>query len=215
MSDILDTLYCELPISIPNLLWQESTLLGVSHRLFDIMFRTSLLRRRLPLIDSDRDKASRLKDELQDWHWSKTCDNSIATSDVEPPEGMLLTAALYRLACLLLVEKVMDTSIQSIHHIARAIVIQASQVICQIPADDLERSIHSWPLLILGFAAVTGWERALFSAPFEQAEGSLRFGHAAQAYDLLQRSWFSHDEAGQVLGLNTLLRDDLLCQIFI
>jgi hypothetical protein len=74
-----------------------------------------------------------------------------------------------------------------------------------------------WPSLILGCAALTPAERTLFSAPFEDcARGSgLGMGSAVQAYKLLRKAWEFDIGSGKELGLDILLRDDLLCGVFL
>lgn len=208
-------MYNAAPASDVDTSWQESSLLGVSQVLFNVIFRTSQLRRRLPLNNSDRLEARRLSLALRDWHWSQNTSVFSSPGEERPPDGMLLTSQLYHSACLMYLEKVMDISLQSSHTVVRSIIENISQIIRQMSLDDVQQSIHLWPLLILGFAAVTPWERNIFKAPFEGPRNFHGFGSVQQAYNLLQRSWCVGETDGKVLGLDTLLQDDLLCQIFI
>lgn len=73
----------------------------------------------------------------------------------------------------------------------------------------------TWPSIILECAAESPNDRAVFSDPFVETirEGAL--GSAVQSYRLLRQAWQIDSVFGRQLGLDILLRDDLLCNVFL
>lgn len=189
----------------PGPLWTLNAILGLSHDLFDIAFRISQLRRRMPLRGPDLFKASELEDRLGEWEITATFDGRR-----EPPLEMVVAANLYHLACLLLLHKLQNPRLISSDLFSRTIVLKAVEFIEQLPQTGTHVFVLMWPLLVVGSAAVIEDHRAIFRSPFERANG---FGHAVQVARLLQYAWSFDDSLGRDLGLDVLFREDLACTI--
>ncbi|PVH81661.1 hypothetical protein DL98DRAFT_165087 [Cadophora sp. DSE1049] len=202
----------------PKNMWKDSSLIGVCHGLFDAIFQTSLLRRQLPLTASNRLYAQELEELVFNWQWSSSQGDVTESSEENsprPPEAMVRAGRLYRLACLLLIEKILKPSLKSYGQVPRNLVTEFCQIIRQLSPEDTKQSIYLWPLLIIGTAAQTPSERDLILAPLQSNQNTSGFGSRDQGCTFLMRSWGAVESSDGVLGLDILLRDDLLSEIFI
>ncbi|KAH9208402.1 fungal-specific transcription factor domain-containing protein [Leptodontidium sp. 2 PMI_412] len=202
----------------PRNMWKDSSLIGVSHDMLDAIFRTSLLLRQLPLTVPNRRYALELKEVVFNWQWDSPHGQVIehgGETEPRPPETMIKTGELYRLACLLLLEKILEPSLRSSDQVPRNLVTEFCQLIRQLSPEDTKQSVYLWPLLIMGTAAETHSERELFLAPLQHNPNTFGFGNRTQGCTFLIRSWGLGESSDGVLGLDILLRDDLLCEVFI
>ncbi|KAH7323641.1 fungal-specific transcription factor domain-containing protein [Rhexocercosporidium sp. MPI-PUGE-AT-0058] len=202
----------------PKNMWKESSLIGVSHGIFDAIFRSSLLLRQLPLTEPNRIYALELRETVLNWRWDSP-DWEVTENDSEnsssPPEAMIKTGLLYRLACFLLLEKILEPSLTSSDKVSRNLVTEFCQTIRQLSPEDIKQAFHLWPLLIMGTAAQTSSERELFLTPLQNNPNTFGFGNRIQGCTFLIRCWGLVESSDGVLGLDILLRDDLLCEVFI
>jgi hypothetical protein len=67
----------------------------------------------------------------------------------------------------------------------------------------------------MGSAANSPTEHAIFSAPFEYNKITASFGNRDQGYSFLLRCWAEDGGLDGPLGLDILLQDDILCEMFI
>lgn len=201
----------------PGPLWKTSAILGSSHVAFEYAFRISRLRRRLPLIGQGLEDAMRLKGLLCEAaaEPQRTQYASSASADATPPLEMTITARLYVHACILVLEKLLDTSLSASDALPRSTISSAVLLYSQLPRAEQKRPMLTWPSIILGCAAESPNDRAVFSDPFVETirEGGL--GSAVQSYRLLRQAWQIDSVLGRQLGLDILLRDDLLCSVFL
>ncbi|KAH6670503.1 fungal-specific transcription factor domain-containing protein [Halenospora varia] len=192
-------------------IWKTSAIIGSAHEVFEYAFRISRLRRRLPLQGPDLEEASRLMDLL---YLSKP--DSLCTSHQScPPAEMTLTTSLYTLACILILSKLLVPTLSSSSPLPRTIISRALTIYTQLPEAELTRPMLMWPSIILGCAAVGPEERKVFCTPFEESMRQKGLGSAVQSYRLLRRAWEVDCVLGRALGLDILLRDDLLCSVFL
>ncbi|KAH8674566.1 fungal-specific transcription factor domain-containing protein [Tricladium varicosporioides] len=195
-------------------IWKTSAIIGSAHEVFDYVFRISQLRRRLPLQGPDLEEASRLMDIL---HISKLPVLGSLNSHLQlgPPAEMILTTHLYTLACVLILSKLLDLTLSSFSPLSRNIISRALTIYAQLPEAELPRPILMWPSIILGCAAVSQEERKIFCKPFEESIKQKGLGSAVQSYTFLKRAWEVDCTLGRALGLDVLLREDLLCCVFL
>jgi hypothetical protein len=119
--------------------------MGVSHGIFDVIFRSSLLRRQLPLRSLGRHYGQTLKITLVEWEWPGSVGGNAEISGQfmpSPPEKMLRTGQLYRLACLLLLEKVLNISLKSSDDISRCLIGEFCQILLEAPSEDTGQAVH-------------------------------------------------------------------------
>tara|TARA_R110002060_G_scaffold29390_3_gene39684 strand:+ start:218 stop:850 length:633 start_codon:yes stop_codon:yes gene_type:complete len=198
-------------------MWKSSALIGICQTLFDAIFRISLLRRQLPLTDFDQLYAQELKENVLQWRWDSTEENApeYRRQDSRPPDAMVRTGHMYQLACLLLVEKILAPDLAAHHQVPRNLIVQFCHIFRQLSPELAKHSVHLWPLLIMGTAAQTRSERELFLAPLQSHQTTPGFGNRHQGCTFLMRCWGLSKSSDEALGLDVLLRDDLLCEIFI
>ncbi|KAH7393466.1 fungal-specific transcription factor domain-containing protein [Cadophora sp. MPI-SDFR-AT-0126] len=202
----------------PNNMWKDSSLIGVCHGLFDAIFQVSLLRRQIPLTASNRVYAQELRELVFNWQWRSPqgdVNESSGENSPRPPEAMVRAGRLYRLSCLLLIEKILKPSLKSSDQVPRNLVTEFCHIIRQLPPEDTKQSVYLWPLLIIGTAAQTQSERSLILAPLQSNPDTSGFGNRSQGCTFLIRSWGAIESSDGALGLDILLRDDLLSEIFI
>lgn len=201
----------------PGPLWKTSAILGSSHVAFDYAFRISRLRRRLPLTGQDLEDAMRLKGLLceAEAESQRTQHASSTSADARSPLEMTTTTCLYTYACILLLEKLLDTSLSASDDLPRRTIYNAVLLYSQLPRAEQKRPMLTWPSIILGCAAESPSDQAVFSDPFVETirEGGL--GSAVQSYRLLRQAWQIDCVLGRQLGLDILLRDDFLCSVFL
>ncbi|KAG4441702.1 hypothetical protein IFR05_002836 [Cadophora sp. M221] len=202
----------------PRNMWKDSSLIGVAHDMLDAIFRSSLLLRQMPLTIPNLQYAQELRVMVFNWRWDSPEGHIIeqgGETELSPPESMVKTGELYRLACLLLLEKILEPSLRSSDQVPRSLVTEFCQIIRQLSPEDTKQSVHLWPLLIMGTAAQTQSERELFLAPLQHTPNTFGFGNRTQGCTFLIRSWGLGEGSDGALGLDILLRDDLLSEVFI
>ncbi|KIM93807.1 hypothetical protein OIDMADRAFT_149569 [Oidiodendron maius Zn] len=132
-----------------------------------------------------------------------------------PPEQMTITTQLYLLASSLLLQKVQHLSLAAQDALPQSIMQTAVVLFPQLPNEDLVQPILTWPSLILGTAAITPSDRAMFIALFEASMRKKDSGSATQASQILKKCWEIDPSTGSELGMDILLRNDLLRTVFL
>jgi hypothetical protein len=198
--------------------WRNSSLLGISHDFFNYIFKLSYLRQNIPLQGNDRIEALIILAKLKTWtpltvidsNGSGNLDNSA------PPWEMLIMARLYRAATLIYAGKILKPSLTTDDPMVRDIVESGQAILQEVPEDKWQQaSVLIWPLLILGISAVSFDERQCFYRPLEFLLSVMNLGCVKTVLTLLENSWtpYPNEDGGRCLGLDVLLRDDLLCEV--
>lgn len=199
----------------PGPTWRLSALIGSSHEAFDLVFRISQLRRRIPLQGSDIAEASHLQLVLYNLGSVIQSESHGSIPENHPPEQMTITTQLYLLASSLLLQKVQHLSLAAQDALPQSIMQTAVVLFPQLPNEDLVQPILTWPSLILGTAAITPSDRAMFIALFEASMRKKDSGSATQASQILKKCWEIDPSTGSELGMDILLRNDLLRTVFL
>jgi hypothetical protein len=215
MQDLLQTLVGNAHTADWGKDWRESALLGISHDLFDYIFKLSYLRRKVPLKGNDLTEAVIILTKLQAWRPlnAAIADDLIGSEASVPPWEMIVMARLYHTASLIYVSKVVDTALATDDPLVREMVRRGQRILQTVPDHKLQQAtVLIWPLLILGISAVSLDERECFYRPLQFLLSVTNLGCVKTVMTLLQNAWAlnpgSHDE--RELGLDVLFRDDLL-----
>ena len=196
-----------------------STILDVPSEILGIVVRLSSLRRCIPLLAQDEIRAIRIYSKLEAY---LTASIQIGTDFDQPtspgnPLQFILMGELYYLACLLLLEKILNPSLQAHDTGIRKILQRALTVWSKFVAAGFKSPTSKWPLVILGCGAFTESERQVFQKPFKRLS-SLGVGGAHNILVLFEQAWGT-SRPGQPstdgLGLDVLLRKDLLLPILV
>ncbi|KAL3426426.1 hypothetical protein PVAG01_03217 [Phlyctema vagabunda] len=206
VSNLLEILRTSTEKVLPGPLWAMGAILGVSQDLFDIAFRISQLRRRLPLQADDQLKAAQLQQQLM--NWSAPVSSPEDGSSPQPPLEMILTAELYRLACQLILAKTFHPSLTSADKYARGIVQSSVTIMQQMPKCDFDTFFLHWPVMILGSGAVTTGEQTVFRGFYEREMQLGGFGSLIMVDSLLKHAWSYDHNLQREIGLDAILKID-------
>lgn len=190
-----------------------STILGVPGEVFTNVVALSSLRRCMPLQPADQIRAVRIYSRLQAYLASPVQ----GFNGPSAPLQSALTGELYCLASLLFLEKILRPNLQPQHTKARAIIERALILWGKFAAANFKSPVMKWPLVILGCGAIGEAERSVFRRPF-QILVSLGVGRAQSVLKLFDQAWglsLSGRSNIESLGLDVLLRSDLLCPILV
>jgi len=193
-------------------------LLGISHDFFNYIFKLSYLRRNIPLQGNDRIEALIILAKLKTWTPLNVTDsNGSGNLDKSaPPWEMLIMARLYRASTLIYAGKILKPSLTTDDPVVREIVESGQAILQEVPEDKWQQaSVLIWPLLILGISAVSFDERQCFYRPLEFLLSVTNLGCVKTVLTLLKNSWtpYPNEDSERCLGLDVLLRDDLLCEV--
>lgn len=189
-----------------------STILGVPGEVFTNVVALSSLRRCMPLQPADQIRAVRIYSRLQAYLASPVQGFDRPST----PLQSALTGELYCLASLLFLEKILRPNLQPYDTKARAI-IERALILWGKFAANFKSPVMKWPLVILGCGAIEEAERSVFRRPFEILVSS-GVGRAQSVLKLFDQAWglsLSGRSNIESLGLNVLLRSDLLCPILV
>jgi hypothetical protein len=198
--------------------WRESALLGVSHDLFDYIFKLSYLRRKVPLQGHDLIEALIILTKLRAWN-APTAEISIDVDGAEttvPPYEMIVMARLYHIASLVFVSKIINPALSTNDPVVRQMVGRGQEILQDVPDHKLQQaSVLIWPLLILGIAAVFEDERRCFDRPLKYLLSVTNIGCVKTVLTLLENAWapYPMPDGNHCLGLDVLFHDDLLSEV--
>ena len=195
--------------------WRESAILGVSHDLFNCIFKLSYLRRKVPLQGDNLIEAIRICSQLQAWR-PLSVTTLIGLDDVThsvPPWEMIIMSRLYHTATMIYVNKILDPTLSTSQPVVREMVGRGQRILQDVPDHKWQQaSVLIWPLLILGISAISPEERECFYRPLEYLLLATNLGCVKPVLSLLGYSWnlYPKGPTGECLGLDILFRDDLL-----
>ncbi|KIW99488.1 uncharacterized protein Z518_11227 [Rhinocladiella mackenziei CBS 650.93] len=197
------------------MIWKESSPLGVAHVMFDYIFRLSYLRLNTPLSGWQLIEAETILARLQSWQSMPSISDGNRSRRLCPPSEMILMADLYRVACLIFVHKILDTTLKSEEALIRRYTRQGVDMLNGIPNLKLkDTTTLIWPIFVLGIAATTPQERESCRRPLRYLHSICGIGCVRAVLNLLDKVWgppFAAD--GESLGLDVLFRDDLLREV--
>lgn len=198
--------------------WRESAILGVSHDLFNYIFKLSYLRREVPLEGENLIEAVRIRTQLQAWRpLTMTISSEFdGSKDPVPPWEMIVMARLYHAAIVIYVSKILDPTLTTNDPVVREMVGRSERILHQVPDHKWQQaSVLIWPLLILGISAVSFEERQCFYRPLKFLLSVTNLGCVKTVLALLENSWnlYPDGPSQRCLGLSVLFRDDLLCEV--
>ncbi|KAH8602318.1 hypothetical protein B0O99DRAFT_136924 [Bisporella sp. PMI_857] len=215
ISDLLCILIKASERVCPGPVWKMTSLVGSSPKVLDHVFRTSQLWRRIPLQKPDIAEASRLEQLLAQPELLNSPSPVEAEPESIPPIEMTLTRDFYTLGCMMLLQKMQNLAARPSDEIPRSIFQQARLLLSQLPMLERRKPTLTWPLLILGCAAIAPDERAEFLAPIEENIKEKWLGSPTKTHQILMRAWEFDDLRGRELGLDALMDHDLVSVVFL
>jgi hypothetical protein len=176
---------------------------------FDWIFRLSYLRTQLPLSGQRLAAAMAILACLENW---RPLSHSSLTG---LPREMVVMAELYRIAALILAHKIVDPLLTPQHAAVQPYVRRGTQLLDAIPESKLkDTTLLIWPIFFLGIAATTIEERSSCQRPLQYLSTVCGIGCTRGILALLEHAWEPRPTStSDNLGLDVLIRDDLLSQI--
>ncbi|RDW71514.1 hypothetical protein BP6252_08077 [Coleophoma cylindrospora] len=194
--------------------WRSDSFLGFTPELFDIVFRLSLLRRKVPLQDLDQLKADQIAARLKDLRPRLfSMDGLPPVTFSEFPPDMLYTAQLYHLACGLLLLKICKVSLRENDLEVQILIEEAMQIFRTVSLAALRSPPLAWPLIILSCGTTKKADQQLLRSPIEYSSIADRLGSSMYTLRFLDCVWHG-DGGNNGVGLDALFHDELLCTVF-
>lgn len=200
--------------------WRKCPWVGMSAPLFDMIFKLSWLRDRVPLQSNDLIEAISLANKIENWKPpvespEDLFDVNAGTADLFMMKN-LLAAKAYWYAGLLLSHKILHPANGPYDPTLLALSRQGYKVLQQLAMMQSATALILWAVAMLGVGAVTSEEQADFVKIIYACAPRSGPGSIKRTTELLQRAWV-HDptlEAG-FLGADIMLRTDILRQTFL
>lgn len=197
--------------------WRSSPWIGVAGDLFDIAFKLSWLRQRIPLDEACRGLLVRLQERLE------SCPLSDLATKSDLPGDVVETARLFHMGCTLLFLFIEHTSVTfSLSTIANSdsrlfppfyvppnLALDARSRLSNLAASRTLCVTHLWPLILFAISASTEADQAIYTDILKQCSWNCGQGTIARIKRLLFHTW------NDGIGTGVLLRDDLLSSIIL
>ncbi|KAB8207780.1 fungal-specific transcription factor domain-containing protein [Aspergillus parasiticus] len=169
---------------------QQGNVMGTSQRLFMCIFRISMLVEKVTSERQIHDSPARaelvmLEEQLIAWQAELP---SRRDADVAWLNDAI-TSELYRLACLIYIKKVLDTSLSDHSPPIQALVLAFVEHLGHLPPDAPSNNILCWPLVVAGLSAVVVTHQRAISTRLGQIYDIWRSDILCQSAAFLRQKW--------------------------
>lgn len=199
--------------------WRKCPWAGMSAPLFDMAFKLSWLRDRLPLHGNDLVQAVSLANRIADWRPPVSApedlfDVDAGTADIFMMKNLLAAKAFWY-ACLLISYKLLNPATGPFDPQPLALSRQGYKVLQQLVRMQSGSALVLWPITVLGTAAVTQEEQSAFLNVIGACAAKAGPGSIQRVTQFLHWAWAPDASLGAgFLGTDIFLRADLLRQMF-